>query len=129
VVDSEDVNAYLREASGEDFTAKDFRTWAGTVLAALTLRATPRFDSPAQGRRHVVRAVEQVARELGNTPAVCRKCYIHPTVIESYLDGRLGDALGGPAPRRASGAGHALRPEERAVLRLLEGARRPARAA
>jgi DNA topoisomerase I len=129
VIDSGDVNAYLREASGEDFTAKDFRTWAGTVLAALALGATPTFHSASQAKRHVVRAVERVAQELGNTPAVCRKCYIHPTVIEAYLDGDLADALAARIERRGTESPHGLRPEESAVLALLRGEVKRVRAA
>jgi DNA topoisomerase I len=88
-IGSTDVNDYLREISGEDFTAKDFRTWAGTVLAAQALAATPGFTSQAQAKKSVVKAVESVAERLRNTVAVCRKCYIHPVVIESYLNGSL----------------------------------------
>ncbi len=117
-IDSEDVNAYLREVSGEDFTAKDFRTWGGTVLASLALRA---FDeepvSEEQARRNVNQAIEQVARSLRNTPAICRRCYVHPDVIEAYLDGTL---LAAPARPRRSTRNGGLRPEERAVLTLLE---------
>ena len=126
-VDSGDVNAYLREVIGEDFTAKDFRTWAGTVLAALALAEVERFESQAQAKRHVVRAVERVAQSLGNTPAICRKSYIHPAVIETYLegDGALGSLLDGRAPESV----HELRPEESSVLTLLRGRLREARAA
>ena len=91
-VGSADVNAYLREISGEDFTAKDFRTWAGTVLACRELAATVRVSSVAQAKRNIVRAVETVARQLGNTKTVCRKSYIHPAVFEAYLGGQ---SLGG----------------------------------
>ncbi len=90
VVESADVNAYLREAAGDSFTSKDFRTWAGSLLAARALRSTGSFESAAQGKKNVVQAVEAVARQLGNTKAVCRKCYIHPAIFESYLEGRLG---------------------------------------
>jgi DNA topoisomerase-1 len=88
-IDSHDVNEYLREITGEDVTAKDFRTWAGTTLAALALREYELFDSEAKRKRAVLRAVEDVARHLGNTPAVCRRCYIHPAIFEGYLDGTL----------------------------------------
>ena len=126
-VDSGDVNAYLREVIGEDFTAKDFRTWAGTVLAALALAEVERFDSQSQAKRHVVRAVEQVAQCLGNTPAICRKSYIHPAVIETYLkgDGALGSLLDGRAPESV----HDLRSEESSVLTLLRDRLKEARAA
>jgi DNA topoisomerase I len=129
-VDSGDVNAYLREVSGEDFTAKDFRTWAGTVLAARALAAMPVSTSAAQARRNVLRAVEHVAGDLGNTPAVCRKGYIHPGVIDTYVAGELKRAMAG-ASRRSSRvtAGHALRPDERAVLAVLQRRLRAARAA
>ena len=89
VVESADVNAYLREAAGESFTSKDFRTWAGTLLAARALRALGPPASAAEAKRNVVRAVETVARQLGNTQAVCRKCYIHPAVFAGYEDGTL----------------------------------------
>jgi len=92
VIDSADVNAYVREISGEDFTAKDFRTWAGTVLAARELAAAA-FKSNAQAKRNIVRAVEVVAKRLGNTRSVCRKSYIHPAIFEAYLEGtRIGGA-------------------------------------
>src|ERR1019366_5783200 len=83
-VDSSDVNDYLREISGEQFTAKDFRTWAGTVLACLSLRGFEAFESDTQAKKNVVQAISAVAERLGNTPAVCRKCYVHPAVIECY---------------------------------------------
>lgn len=89
VVESADVNAYLREAAGESFTSKDFRTWAGTLLAARALRALGPPASAAEAKRNVVQAVEAVARQLGNTKAVCRKCYIHPAVLAGYEDGTL----------------------------------------
>ena len=92
-IDSADVNLYLREISGEDITAKDFRTWAGTHLAALALQEVAAFDSQAAAKSAIVRAVEQVAKHLGNTAAVCRKCYIHPAIFEGYLDGTLVQVL------------------------------------
>jgi DNA topoisomerase-1 len=88
-VDSQDLNDYLREITGEDVTAKDFRTWAGTNLAALALQEYEVFDTEAKRKRAVVRAVERVAAHLGNTPAVCRRCYIHPAIFDGYLDGTL----------------------------------------
>ena len=90
---SDDVNAYLHEVSGEEITAKDFRTWAATNLAALALRDCDGFDTPAKAKRHLVEVVEHVAKNLGNTPAICRKCYIHPAVFEGYLDGSLIECL------------------------------------
>ena len=92
-VASDDVNDYLRDVSGEDITAKDFRTWAATNLAAMALAGLEAFDSDVQAKKNVVRAVEDVAKQLGNTPAICRKCYIHPAVFDGYLDGSLAEGL------------------------------------
>ncbi len=119
-VGSADVNEYLRGVSGRDFTAKDFRTWAGTVLASMALQEYATFDSEAQAKRHVVRAIESVADRLGNTPAVCRKCYVHPAVLESYLDGSLIAYLRRRAARVMTEERSDLRPEEAAVLALLQ---------
>jgi DNA topoisomerase I len=88
-IDSADVNAYIREVSGQDCTAKDFRTWAGTILAAVALRACGASTSQAQAKKHIGKALTLVAGRLGNTVAVCRKCYVHPAVFEGYLDGSL----------------------------------------
>lgn len=93
-VSSTEVNLYLREITGEDITTKDFRTWAGTNLAALALREFEDIDSEAMRKKAVVRAVERVARHLGNTPAVCRRCYIHPAIFDGFLDGTLLTTLG-----------------------------------
>ena len=117
-VTSGDVNAYLRAIAGEDFTAKDFRTWAGTVLATLALQEFERFDSVAEAKRNIVRAVERVAERLGNTPAVCRSCYIHPAVVDAYLEGTMLDSLRARTGDLAEDAA-ALLPEEAAVLALL----------
>ena len=84
---SEDVNEYLREIAGEEFSAKDFRTWAATVLAAEALHEFGRFETTAQGKKNMLAAIEKVASRLGNTPAICRKSYIHPAVLNGYLDG------------------------------------------
>jgi DNA topoisomerase-1 len=119
-VDSGDVNDYLREISGEDFTAKDFRTWAGTVLAARALQELQAFDSEAQAKRNVVRAIEAVAGILGNTTSVCRKCYVHPAVIDSYLDGSMLENLKRRAEDELREGVAELRPEEAAVLALLQ---------
>ncbi len=118
-VSSEDVNQYLREITGEDFTAKDFRTWAGTVMAAMALQEVQRFGSQAQAKKNLTRAIEAVAQKLGNTPAVCRKCYIHPEVINAYLDGTLLKTLQQRAERELGASMRRLRPEEAAVLVLL----------
>ncbi|HSP10703.1 MAG TPA: DNA topoisomerase IB [Candidatus Dormibacteraeota bacterium] len=117
-VTSDDVNQYLREASGEDFTAKDFRTWAATVLATCALRELAGFESETEGRRNVVAAVDQVARKLGHTRAICRRSYVHPAVIETYLDGSLELALGGSALSTPA----MLRSDEAAALTLLKRA-------
>jgi DNA topoisomerase I len=84
-VTSQDVNDYLREITGADFTAKDFRTWAGTLLAALALNAQEKFETKKQAKAKVKTAICAVAELLGNTPAICRKCYVHPAVVEAYL--------------------------------------------
>jgi DNA topoisomerase-1 len=118
-VGSQDVNEYLREISGEDFTAKDFRTWAGTVLAAKVLQEFKEFDSQAAAKRNVVRAIEHVAGRLGNTKAVCRKCYIHPAVIDAYLDKSLIETVREKTERELREDLKSLPPEEAAVLALL----------
>ena len=92
-IGSDDVNGYLHEIAGEEFTAKDFRTWAGTVLAALALQELEAFGTKAQAKKNVKHAIERVAARLGNTPAVCRKCYVHPEVLNSYLDGTMLEGL------------------------------------
>ncbi|HET9476806.1 MAG TPA: DNA topoisomerase IB [Dehalococcoidia bacterium] len=88
-VDSADVNDYLRETSGADFTAKDFRTWAGTLLATGHLLVSGPARNVRQVKQNVVAAVRAVAEQLGNTPTVCRKCYVHPAIIDAYSDGTL----------------------------------------
>ena len=92
-IGSDDVNEYLHEISGEEITAKDFRTWAATNLAAEALAAAEVHDTKTAAKRALVEAVESVAKRLGNTPAICRKCYIHPAVFEGYLDGSLAEGL------------------------------------
>lgn len=119
-VRSEDVNDYLREISGHDFTAKDFRTWAGTVLAAMALREFEQFDTKVQAKKNIVAAIESVAEKLGNTPAVCRKCYVHPHVLDSYLDGTLMETLQQRAEKQISRSLRGLPSEEAAVLGLLQ---------
>jgi len=118
-IDAADVNAYLKSIAGDEFTAKDFRTWAGTVLAARALHEVAAFDSQAQAKRNVLRAVETVAKRLGNTRAVCRKCYIHPEVVNAYLDGTLAAMLNRKAGRELRSRLRDLSPEEAAVLALL----------
>jgi DNA topoisomerase-1 len=119
-IDSADVNDYLQSVTGADYTAKDFRTWAGTVLAAVALLEYEKYDSEVQAKKNVVQAIEAVAKKLGNTPTICRKCYVHPAVIESYLDGTMRTALRRRAQQELKEDLHALRPEEAAVLALLQ---------
>jgi DNA topoisomerase-1 len=119
-VDSGDVNEYLREITGEEFTAKDFRTWAGTVLAAMALQELEAFDSDAQAKKNVVGAIERVAERLGNTPSVCRKCYVHPAVLDAYLDGTMLETLKQRAEQEIAESLSGLKPEEAAVLALLQ---------
>jgi DNA topoisomerase-1 len=118
-VRSDDVNGYLREIAGADFTAKDFRTWAATVLAAQALDAYDPFDTEGEAKQNVARAVELVASRLGNTPSICRKCYIHPAVIDTYLDGRPILATERREGHRPGNGRTGLAPEEVAVLNLL----------
>ncbi|HEX8712494.1 MAG TPA: DNA topoisomerase IB [Terracidiphilus sp.] len=132
-IESADVNNYLRELSGGDFTAKDFRTWAGTVLTSMALREFEPFDSEAQAKKNVVQAIKDVARRLGNTPAVCRKCYLHPGVLECYMAGALVPAKR-KRPDESSNSQQdetksawvrpdleeRLRKEERALMQLLQ---------
>jgi DNA topoisomerase-1 len=119
-VTSSDVNKYLREVAGADFTAKDFRTWAGTVLAARALQEFRAFDTKAQAKKQIVAAIEKVAKRLGNTKAVCRKCYVHPAVFDAYLDGSLVRTLTRRAEKEMARSLHKLEPEEAAVLALLQ---------
>jgi DNA topoisomerase-1 len=119
-LDSADVNDYLRHLTGQDFTAKDVRTWAGTVLAACALRECGPCTSQTEAHKHIVRAIDAVAKRLGNTRAVCRACYVHPTVLDAYLDCSLC-AL--PLPCDTSNSGTeapGLQPEEAMVLTLLK---------
>jgi DNA topoisomerase-1 len=116
---SDDVNDYLREISGGDFSAKDFRTWAGTVFAFRALRALEPADSATDARRNVVAAMRETAGWLGNTPAVARKSYVHPAVVEAYMDGRVGGALVEAAEEEQTPPPEATPAEEAAVIDLL----------
>jgi DNA topoisomerase I len=118
-IDSKDVNEYLSEISSEEFTAKDFRTWAGTVLASAMLREFEAFESEAQAKRNVVEAIKAVAQRLGNTPSVCRKCYVHPGVLECYMEGRLTNGHERQAEEVCGDAASALREEEAALMQSL----------
>jgi DNA topoisomerase-1 len=115
-VTSQDVNDYLREITGENFTAKDFRTWGGTVLVAIALAAQDRFESSKQAKANVKRAICAVAELLGNTPAICRKCYVHPVVLEAYLGDR---AIAGLTKATGRSNNINLRAVERAILKLI----------
>ncbi|WP_254062435.1 DNA topoisomerase IB [Acidobacterium sp. S8] len=117
-IDSADVNDYLREITNQDFTAKDFRTWAGTVLASMALCEFEAFASDTEAKKNIVQAIKQVARQLGNTPSVCRKCYVHPAILESYLKGVLRRSAKRSHSKSEDGS-HALRQEEAALMRLL----------
>lgn len=118
-IKSQDVNDYLREITGEEFTAKDFRTWNGTVLAAKALEEIADFQSQSQAKKNVLKAVEEVAKRLGNTRSVCRKCYVHPAVIDAYMDGSLMEILAAQA-KREMGRLSELKAEEAAVLAFLQ---------
>src|SRR5215203_5324903 len=119
-VTSADVNAYLKEITGCDITAKDFRTWAGTVLAALALAEFESFDSEAKAKKNVRAAIERVSSQLGNTPTICRKCYVHPEVFTSYLEGSLLLNIRDEVETELREELAGLRPEEAAVLTFLE---------
>ena len=123
-VDSTEVNDYLRAVSGEDFTAKDFRTWVGTVLAFMALREFEESTSETEAKKNVVEAIKAVALRLGNTPAVCRKCYVHPAILECYLAGKLERRTRRKIEEATDeilrdAEEEALRKEERAVMELL----------
>jgi DNA topoisomerase-1 len=120
-VTSSAVNDYLKEITGKDITAKDFRTWAGTVLAAMALNELESFDSAAQAKRNLRAAIEKVSGKLGNTQTICRKCYVHPEVLNSYMDGNLVLQLKSKAESELRGDVESLKPEEAAVLALLRG--------
>jgi len=120
-IDSSDVNEYLRRISGHDFTAKDFRTWAGTVLALSALKEAGLSDSARQAKKNIVEAIKVVADQLGNTPAICRKCYVHPIVLESYSNGWLLEKLEVLSTRSRSSS-NGLEADEVPVLAFLKDA-------
>jgi DNA topoisomerase-1 len=116
------VNTYLREIAGDEFTAKDFRTWAGTLLAARLLDEYPAVESVAAAKAACANAVKEVAHQLGNTPAICRKCYIHPAILDGFLDEQklaLWKKTSAAANERAGLSRH-----EVALLRYLEASQR-----
>ncbi|MBA2585288.1 MAG: DNA topoisomerase IB [Chthoniobacterales bacterium] len=118
-VTSQDVNDYLQEITGEEFTAKDFRTWAGTVMAAIALNAVGAFENKTQAKKNVRDAITAVAKMLGNTPAVCRKCYVHPAILESYLSGASIEGLKQKTEETLAENLDDLRGEEAAVIAFL----------
>ena len=119
-IDSNDVNEYLREVTGQHFTAKDFRTWAGSVLACDLLRELGPFETETQAKKNVVEAIKKVAAKLGNTPSVCRKCYVHPAVLEAYLGGITKQEAKREIEKEMAAHESALHAEERALVELLE---------
>jgi DNA topoisomerase-1 len=119
-VHSDDVNEYLRRITGHDFTAKDFRTWAGTLLAAQALQEFEAFDSQTQAHKNVVEAIERVAERLGNTPSVCRKCYVHPEIIAAYMEGTTIHTVRELVRQEMAQDLGGLPPEEAAVMALLQ---------
>jgi DNA topoisomerase-1 len=119
-VTSADVNAYLREVTGREVTAKDFRTWAGTVLAAMALTEFEEFDSQAKAKKNLKAAIEKVSARLGNTPTICRKCYIHPEILNGYLEGVALQEVKQAVEAELRDDLATLRPEEAAVLSLLQ---------
>jgi DNA topoisomerase-1 len=120
-ISSDDVNAYLRETTGRDVTAKDFRTWAGTMLAARELRDIGPAETRRGADRNIVRVIDAVAKRLGNTRAVCRKYYVHPVVFDAYLSGHIAPPTAGlPDGKRRERPTAALRRDEIAVLQFLQ---------
>ncbi len=119
-ITSQDVNDYLRGITGEDFTAKDFRTWAGTVLAGIALNAIGAFETKKQAKANIKDAISAVAKILGNTPAICRKCYVHPAVLETYLDGNSIEGLKQKTEEALEKEDVDLRSDEAAILKFLQ---------
>jgi len=117
---SADVNAYLKEITGSDITAKDFRTWAGTVMAALALQEFEALATQATQKKNLKAAIERVASRLGNTPTICRNCYIHPEVVNAYVEGNLVLEIKKKVEEELRENLSQLQPEEAAVLAMLE---------
>ena len=124
-VDAEDVNAYLQEITGRDVTAKDFRTWAGTMLAAAALRMTGAAKSKREAEKNIVAAVDMTAKRLGNTRSVCRKYYIHPALIEAYLEGSVLPPMPERRWSKRKSTGPILRQHEMDVLGFLKARLKP----
>ncbi len=118
-VDSGDVNNYIKEITRQDFTAKDFRTWAGTVFAAMALAEFKRYDSQAEAKRNILAAIDSVAKQLGNTRAICRKCYIHPAIIDGYMSGDLAKMAEAKIADKFKRKFSKLTPDEVMVLSFL----------
>ena len=119
-VNSGDVNDYLQQITQQEFTAKDFRTWAGTLLTAVKLNELGEFDSEKQAKKNVVQAIKSTAKHLGNRPATCRKYYVHPAIIEAYQDGKLMAIM--PELDSSESTPDELCPEEKAVLEIIKQA-------
>ena len=119
-ITSQDVNEYLREITGEDFSAKDFRTLAGTVLTAVALKAQEKFETKKQAKSNITTAIKAVAQILGNTPAICRKCYVHPAIFENYLSKKSIEGLKQMTEEALEKEDVDLRSSEKAVLKFLE---------
>ena len=119
-ITSQDVNEYLKEITGQEFTAKDFRTWAGTVLAAMALNAVGAFETKKQAKANIKNAITAVAKLLGNTPAICRKCYVHPAVLETYLDGKSIEGLKQKTEEVLEDQHVDLRDGEKSILKFLQ---------
>jgi DNA topoisomerase-1 len=120
-ITSQDVNDYLREITGQEFTAKDFRTWAGTVLAAIALNHVGAFETKKQAKANIKAAITAVSKMLGNTPAICRKCYVHPAVFETYLSGAAIEGLKQKTGEALESDAIDLRASEAAILKFLQG--------
>lgn len=120
ILDSGQVNDYLKEITNEDFTAKDFRTWAGTKLAAQTLSEMEPFDTQTQAKKNVTQAIKIVAGELGNRPATCRKYYVHPAIIDAYLEEQLTPIMNHYQKTQSSNSSYDLDWEEKAVVEILK---------
>ena len=116
-VNSEDVNEYLQQITQQEFTAKDFRTWAGTLLTAIELNRLGEFDSETEAKKNVVQAIKNTAKQLGNRPATCRKYYVHPAIIEAYHDGTLLESMSATCPKSGD---NGLEVEEEAVLEIIQ---------
>ena len=122
-ITSEDINAYIREIAGHGFTAKDFRTWAGTIQTALALASIGSFESETEAKRNIVAAIKDTAKRLGNRPATCRSYYVHPAILNAYMDKSLLQVVKAPESDESESRTEetlSLYPEEVCVLRLIQ---------